>query len=163
MNINNQNEIKEREYSTREKEVRDNFIEEYFIDFDVVKAARRLGYEGQFAVKFGYQFIDESYVARTIAKKEKEQSLIPEDEEKETIRKIRSSLLKEAQFNGEGASHAARISALSKLATIYGMDAPQKIENIHKGGVMVIPRITNDSEWEHEAIKIQKELQQNNI
>lgn len=41
---------------------------------------------------------------------------------------IIEGLFREAEYRGYGSSPAARVTALSKLATIYGLDAPIKAE-----------------------------------
>ncbi len=70
------------------------------------------------------------------------------------------ALMKEAhnQFN----SGAARVAALAKLMSHYGMDAPAKTQNehLHRGGVMMVPAIADINDWELAATNSQTRLVQ---
>lgn len=147
------------EMSPREKALRDLFVSEYLIDYDQVKAAQRCGFALQFAIEYGRKFMEEPYVQRRINevrfKKIDEREL--EDYDKA---RIRTALMAEAHNRGPGSSHSARVSALSKLAALYGMEAPKKIDaNVnHRGGVMAVPGIAALDEWEQQASASQDEL-----
>lgn len=69
--------------------------------------------------------------------------------------------MKEAYYTGPGASHAARVNALSKLAVMHDMDAPTKIkaEVENRGGVMMVPGIADVAEWGKAAELAQRKLQ----
>lgn len=148
------------ELSKDEKELRDKFVAEYLFDFDRVAAAIRVGFLPSFALEWSQKFLDESYVRQKIAQGMKATTEDDAKEEEETKRRIRASLLREANYRGAGSSHAARVGALSKLSSFYGMDAPIKTqqEMTHRGGVMAVPGIADATQWEAEALKSQTKL-----
>lgn len=138
------------------KTKRDRFIAEYLIDFNGPMAWIRSGGAYSTATKMASQYLREPYVAKKIWE------VIDSLEEVELInrKRVLAGLVREANFMGIGASHSARVSAYSKLASILGMDAPQKIEAKVKfaGGVMLVPFVADPKEWEQKAIEAQKKL-----
>jgi len=150
------------EYSFREKSLRDLFVAEYLVDFDQVKAAQRCGFQFQFAIEFARKFMDEPYVQQQIkrVKLGQDQPIDEKEEEKLNKKRIFATLFQEAHYHGPGSSHAARVSALGKLAAMYGMEAAKKTEATvtHKGGVMAVPGIASLDEWEATASASQDQL-----
>lgn len=149
------------ELSPKEKELRDKFVSEYMIDFDQTAAAIRIGFSASFAQTYAEKFMTEPYVRKQIALM---QTALSEDDKLEADldrRRIRAALMREAHYRGPGSSHAARVSALAKLASIRDMDAPTKIksEMTMRGGVMMVPGIANLDEWEKAAQASQGDLQ----
>jgi hypothetical protein len=149
-----------KELSASEKELRDKFVEQYIFDFDRVAAALRIGFLPSFALEWSQKFLDEPYVRLKIAEALKAKAEDEAVEDAETKRRIRASLLREANYRGAGSSHAARVGALSKLSSLYGMDAPIKTnqEITHRGGVMAVPGIADASAWEDAAQASQTKL-----
>lgn len=122
--------------SPREITLREMYVMEYLIDFDYTAAAARIGFGAAYAVEYGQRFRYDPFVQRRIA-----EAMGAEHEDPGAVtelhkRRVLNSLLKEANYKGPGASHGARVSALSKLAAIHGMEAPTKStsEVTHKGG-----------------------------
>lgn len=148
------------ELSDSEKELRDKFVEQYMFDFDRVGSAIRVGFSPSFALEWSQKFMDESYVRLKIAEKMKALAEDDNVEEAETKRRIRAQLLREANYRGAGSSHAARVSALAKLSSFYGMDAPTKTQQeiTHRGGVMAVPGIAKVEDWESAALESQNKL-----
>ncbi len=146
--------------SPAEKALRDQFVNEYMFDFSPTFAAVRCGFGQSFAGEYATRFMEEPYVRKLIADRMKALSDDPKAEATETQRIIRARLLKEAHYNGPGASHAARVSALAHLKQVYGMDAPTKLEvnQTNRGGVMQVPAISNIPEWEAAATASQEAL-----
>ncbi|HEY9246339.1 MAG TPA: terminase small subunit [Candidatus Methanoperedens sp.] len=140
------------------KAKRDKFIAEFLIDFNGPLAWIRSGGSYSTAAKMGNQYLREPYVAKKIWE------VIDSLEEAKIInrKRILAGLVREANFMGIGASHSARVSAYSKLASILGMDAPQKVEAKVKftGGVMLVPFSPDAKEWEKNAIEAQKKLKE---
>lgn len=134
------------------KDRRDRFIAEYLVDFHGPNAILRSGGASSTAAKMAYEFLREPYVTRRI------REVIDSMEEADLInrKRILAGLIREANYTGIGASHGARVSAYSKLASILGMDAPQKVQHQVSGGVMVIPVTANLSDWE--TVAEQKQL-----
>lgn len=118
-----------------ERDFRDRFVLEYLADFDYTGAAIRLGFPENVAQLYGRKFKHDSYVRQRIAHATSTQWEDPEAVMKQQKQRVLSSLLKEANYKGPGASHSARVAALAKLAQIHGLEAPTKTKSeiIHKG------------------------------
>lgn len=143
----------------REKALRDLFVEHYLVDFNATLAAQRCGFEREFAIEYARKFLEEPYVQQRILQL-KFASVDPAKLEAYNKTRITNALLAEAHYRGPGSSHAARVSALAKLAAIHGMETPKKIEATikHRGGVMAIPAIANIDDWEAAAAASQEQL-----
>lgn len=143
--------------SLRERELRDNFVREYLTDYDPVAAAGRIGYSHAFAKEYGVKLMNDPYVLQRIKQFEGD----PEDESPETARRqVIAGLKREANFRGAGSSQAARVAALSKLATIYGLDkvAPTDPNDNEMEGTFVVPGMMTTEEWEKKAAAQQAAL-----
>lgn len=142
--------------SPGEKALRDKFINEYLVDFDEYRAALRVGFLPSVAATYCKQFMNEGYVQREIARLQREQQLDPK-EQQERDRELTLSTLRQAMQNGP---YASRVQAAAKFSAILGLDAPIKTqnENIHKGGVMMVPAIANVEDWEKAAQSSQEKL-----
>lgn len=147
--------------SQSEKDLRNRFVTEYLLDYDQTASALRVGFGEGFAATYAAKFMEEPYVQQRIKQMENRFVDDPDAEQEETKRRIRAALLKEAYYTGPGASHAARVNALSKLAVMHDMDAPTKIkaEVENRGGVMMVPGIADVAEWGKAAELAQRKLQ----
>lgn len=147
--------------TAQEKELRDLFVREFLTDFDEVAACIRCGFLDSYAKQYAIQFMGETYVRRRIVELSRDIGNVDNKEKTaETKQVIITSLFREANYRGSGASHGARIAALSKLASLHGMDAPTKLEQtiLHKGGVMAVPGIASCGDWEAQAMASQEKL-----
>jgi hypothetical protein len=112
--------------SPGERAVRDKFVEEYLLDRDPTAACLRIGYDGPLAIQRGFEFLEESYVQKRIAYLDYHfEQEDPEAAQKRERRILKASLMREAHYRGPGSTHAARVAALSKLAQLARMDAPE--------------------------------------
>lgn len=147
------------EMSPREKALRDMFVSEYLVDFDEVRAAQRCGFAHQFAVEYARKFMEEAYVQQRI-NQVKYTKLDERAEEEYNHARIKAALMAEAHYKGPGSSHSGRVAALGKLMSVYGMEAPKKIDATvqHRGGVMAVPGIANLDDWEQQASASQDQL-----
>ena len=138
------------------KRRRDLFITELIKDWSPVNAVLRSGGAVSTRVKTAHQLMREPYVQQELAK------YIDQAKESDIINRNRvlAGLVKEANFQGFGSSHGARVSAFGKLATILGMDAPIKHQVEVHGGVMVVPMTKNLDDWEVVAEEKQKLLKE---
>lgn len=145
-----------------ERDLLDRFVQEYLIDFNATTACIRLGYTKSFAEGYAVQFMDKPYVRKKIVEAQQAESPDEKKEKEATRRRIRSMLMREAQYRGPGSSHAARVGALTKLMSMYDMDSPTKHAHDHKvrGGVMMAPGIATVEDWEAEAQASQTNLQE---
>lgn len=146
----------EENLTPRMKDRRDRFIAEYLFDFNGPLAIIRAGGATSTAPKIASQYLHEPYVAKKI------RACIEALEEAEIInrKRVLAGLVREAHYQGIGASHSARVAAYAKLAQILGMDAPLKIDARVKfaGGVMLVPMPQNTEDWEKMAEQKQIEL-----
>lgn len=155
------NEAKAQELSEKEKDLRNKFVDEYLLDYDQTAAAIRIGFSASFAQTYAERFMLEPYVRKRITDM---QTALAEDDRLEAEldrRRIRAGLMREAHYRGPGSSHAARVSALAKLASIRDMDAPIKTKTdvTMRGGVMLVPAIASIEDWEKAAQASQGNLQ----
>lgn len=139
--------INEEPLSQREKELRDKFVNQYLVDYDYTAAAVRIGFLGIVAVEYGSRFRYDPYVQRAIARSTGSQYDDPESVKKLHRQRVLNGLMKESNYRGMGSSHGARVSALSKLATIHGLEAPTKTESkiTHTGEQKV--KVTHDFDF----------------
>ena len=74
---------------------------------------------------------------------------------------ILKKLWREANYKGQGAQQAARISALKTIGEIVGIEAAKKIDMTSgsQGGIMMIPMM-DAALWEESSEKMQRELKE---
>jgi len=141
-----------------EKALRENFVNEYLLDYDPVAACIRIGLMQRVALSYSFTLMNEPFVLNLIKER---QATIPEKKnEKSEEQRLQSLLWELAYYKGPGASHGARVAAASKLCNIKGMDGATKIKSevTHRGGVMVVPGIASVEDWETEAATSQGKL-----
>jgi hypothetical protein len=140
-----------------QKELREEFIKRYIVEYDAVAAVKQMGYHRDWVHQIVEQFMSCPYVARRVRELEDEMDG-DEDIEK---RRLFAALRREASYHGHGASHSARVAALTKLASLRGMDRPVKMEHdvTNRGGVMQVPGIADVTAWEEAALGSQEALQ----
>jgi hypothetical protein len=114
----------------RDMQFRDKFVAEYLVDYNPVAAAIRCGLTSAFAKDYAQRFMGEPYVQQEIKRLEGVREGDTEDDaqEKRDKAKIKSMLFREASGASPGSTASARVAALSKLMSLYGMDAPVKTE-----------------------------------
>lgn len=100
---------------------RQAFVREYLYDFNGTQAGLRCGFPKPSAAKKACEWLREPYVQQLI----KEYTEGKDEEHLVTRNTILAGLLKEANFAGHNASHAARVAAFSKLGKFLGMEVPQ--------------------------------------
>lgn len=150
------------ELDPRQQALRDTFVAEYLIDYNSVAAAMRCGFSRTMAIEYSQRFLQEPYVQQKI--KNMELTLVDPDKELEFNRqRVKQQLMREAYYHGPGSSHAARVAALAKLMSIYGMEAPKQVhtknQHEHRGGVMKVPEaVKNAEDWEAQALANQQSL-----
>lgn len=149
-------QVMESDLSSDEKRLRDNFVEQYFYDFDPVAAAIRVGFLPSVAMTYAKLFMNEGYVLRQI---EAQRIRSPENEKAEIERdqQLVLNALRQATLNGPFSS---RVQAAAKLGSFRGMDAAIKTQNdhTHRGGVMLVPNVSSVEEWEKAAQDSQQKL-----
>ncbi len=109
-------------------EKQQRFAEEYVIDCVAKDAAIRAGYSEKTADKIGWQLLEKPRVAEEIKRLlDKKAKKTGADAEWITAR-----LMREAEYDGEGSSHAARVSALATLSKNAGLQTDRlKVEIEH--------------------------------
>lgn len=142
----------------RMREFRDQFIAEYLIDFVGSRAYLRAGGENTAQpAQMAHQLLREPYVVQTL------QRMMDGMEESKLVTRNRvlAGLMREANYTAISASHGARVSAYSKLATILGLDAKQTERGLSlRGGVMIVPATESTDSWEKRAAAAQAALKE---
>jgi len=93
------------------------FVSEYLVDFDSTNSAKRAGYSERSARTIGCDNLNKPYIRTEIKKRIEalcDASFLSRD-------LIVLALLREAHDRSEGSSASARVSALDKLAKIFGL------------------------------------------
>lgn len=105
--------------SPTERELRDRFVEQYLIDYSPYGACLRVGFVKSVAIQYSAELMDDPYVARQIAIRERAKAANPEVEKLERARMVEALLIKEATNTSGEAKHSARVTALGLLAKMY--------------------------------------------
>lgn len=154
------------------KERRDVFVEEYLVDFTASRAWLRMKarldpdddkeYTSSEAANYGYLLTREPYVAKRIS------DALDEIAEGMLLRRNRvvGGMLREANREGLGSQHAARVSAFSRLLEhLEKMEdraerARQKEAQSKKqsSGVMLVPAMGTVDQWEAATMAAQAKL-----
>ena len=93
------------------------FVDEYLIDLNATQAAIRAGYSPKTAEQQGFQLLKKTSVSEAINEAQQERqkrTLVTQDD-------VIRGLLTEAEWQGEGSSHSARVSAWAHLGKHLGM------------------------------------------
>ena len=107
------------------------FVDEYLIDLNATQAAIRAGYSPKTAEQQGFQLLKKTSVSEAIEQAQKERqkrTLVTQDD-------VIRGLLTEAEWQGEGSSHSARVSAWAHLGKHLNMFA-DKIDHTSSDGSM---------------------------
>lgn len=160
------------------KHRRDVFIREYLRDFNGSQAWLRMKaecdpedahktYTPIQSSEAAYQLRQEPYVAKRIAE------LVDSLEAANMVsqQRVLAMLLRDAELQGIGAKHAARVSAQKVLVDILGMSSAAKAVVARtggaqgaggpRGGVMVVPAVAGTAdEWEAAAAQAQAQLKE---
>lgn len=93
------------------------FVEEYMVDARAVPAAERAGYKPSTATKQAFSLLKMPHVRAAI---EAQQAKLSEKVEY-SAQNVLEGLVREAEREGEGSSHSARVAALGLLAKHFGI------------------------------------------
>ena len=107
------------------------FVDEYLIDLNATQAAIRAGYSPKTAEQQGFQLLKKTSVSEAIEQAQQERqkrTLITQDD-------VIRGLLTEAEWQGEGSSHSARVSAWAHLGKHLNMFT-DKIDHTSSDGSM---------------------------
>ena len=107
------------------------FVDEYLIDLNATQAAIRAGYSPKTAEQQGFQLLKKTSVSEAIEQAQKERqkrTLVTQDD-------VIRGLLTEAEWQGEGSSHSARVSAWAHLGKHLNMFT-DKIDHTSSDGSM---------------------------
>lgn len=93
------------------------FIAEYLIDLNASAAARRAGYSEKTARAVGHENLTKPAIAAAIAKAQAERA----EKASLSAQEVIDGLRREATYDGEGASHSARVAAWGHLGKHLGL------------------------------------------
>lgn len=102
------------------------FIREYLIDLNATQAAIRAGYSEKTAYSQGQRLLKNAEIQEAVQEAQTEAA----EKASITVQDVLGGLKKEAENNGEGSSHSARVAAWAHLGKHLGMFA-DKVENTH--------------------------------
>jgi hypothetical protein len=134
-----------------EKSLHDKFFAEFLHDFDIQKAAMRIGFSPDGARKHGPELYCSEYVQNLL----KDFYSNEKNVQKADVTLVKMTL-RDVMVNG---SDKDRISAANQMKGILGIDAPLKTQQIgagHMGGILRLPAVANLNEWEKIAERHQK-------
>ena len=135
--------------------LRELFAQEYVYDFRPIEAAKRCGFLGASARSAANRLMAEPAVQRLIKERQHEFLSRIDINQDEVI----AAFWREAHLTDIGASHSARVAALTQVAKILGIAKPEGPEvNVNIGGVMEVPASTTVDEWEKQAVEQQAKL-----
>lgn len=109
---------------------RQAFVTEYLIDFNATQAAIRAGYAPRSARQQAARLLTNDDIQAELARRRlhlEQQGLV-------SVEEVISGLRREATYEDEGASHAARVSAWEKLGKYLGLFADKQE---HSGDVTI--------------------------
>lgn len=107
------------------------FVDEYLIDLNATQAAIRAGYSPKTAQQMGAENLSKPVIAEAIEAAQLERqkrTLVTQDD-------VIRGLLTEAEWQGEGSSHSARVSAWAHLGKHLNMFS-DKIDHTSSDGSM---------------------------
>ena len=149
------------ELTGHERQVRDQFVVQYLIDYNSVNACIRLGFREAYAKMWGPKLMAEGYVQRklqdSINKRKAEAEANPDTEQS----RIMEGLRREANYFGPGSSQAARVAALAQLAKLNNMGVGTGGGEGVMGGVMIVPMNADPADWQALAAASQRKLKDN--
>ena len=143
--------------SPSERMLRELFVAEYMYDRDAYAAAVRVGYPPGKAREIGYKLENEPSVQRLIREREKEFA----DAHEITLSRVMGMYLREIADRGVTSSQSARIAAIGAVAKLAGVAKPEELNVNVVGGVMEVPPVAVDAEWEVVASTTQPKLLEN--
>ncbi len=147
----------EKELTDQELLLRKLFVDRFMLHRDPCRACLEIGISDEYAEDFAEAFLAEGAVRRLIAQADDVEST--KDVRATRQNKYRAWMENEATYYGPGASHGARVTAISNLMKIEGMDSPvDKDTGGVKGGVMIVPAMVSPDEWGELAAKSQAVL-----
>lgn len=136
------------------------FVEHYMECFNASEAARRMGYEGASAASQGWEFLHDEFTQAELNKRYTQHA----HDNRHARNEIIAMLYREANYFGEGTSHAARVRAQTQLSKIFGMETLKiEAETNHTGGVMVMPMCQSLDEWSEMVAPAQKKLMEDSL
>lgn len=107
------------------------FVDEYLIDLNATQAAIRAGYSEKTAYSIGDENLKKPEIKKAIEQAQQERqkrTLVTQDD-------VIRGLLTEAEWQGEGSSHSARVSAWAHLGKHLNMFT-DKIDHTSSDGSM---------------------------
>lgn len=107
------------------------FVDEYLIDLNATQSAIRAGYSPKTAKEIGAENLTKPNISAAIEQAQQERqkrTLVTQDD-------VIRGLLTEAEWQGEGTSHSARVSAWAHLGKHLGMFT-DKVDHTSSDGSM---------------------------
>lgn len=136
------------EISEREKKLFDEFLSEYYKDYDAERACLRLGVEPETINKALMYFHQSPYIQKKMA----DNAVLGKPDTQENVDKAFFYVVNKLRSVAEGGTNKEKLDACKQLALIYGLNKPVDIRsNSSFTNVIMTPTPVTDAEWEEQA------------
>lgn len=140
--------IAKNEVSERERILCDEFLEEYYKDYDAERACLRLGVLPSDINKALLYFYNMPYVQQKLA----EEVVLGMPDKQDNINKAFKFVVGKLRNIADSGSNKERVDACKQLALLYGLNKPVDIRtNNALTNVIMSPSPVSDAEWEEQA------------
>ena len=146
--MENEIQIVSTQLSERQKKLFDEFLDEYYKDYDAESACLRLGVEPESLNKALLYFSQSPYVRQRLA----ENKILDKPDTQEAIDKAFTYVVNKLRTVADTGSNKERLEACKQLSLIYGLNKPVDIRtNSSFTNVIMSPQPVSDAEWEEQA------------
>lgn len=146
--MENEITVKHTEVSERERQLFDEFLEEYYKDYDAERACLRLGVDPSDLNKALLFFFQSDYIQKKLA----ENAVLEKPDTQEKVDKAFVFVVNKLRAIADNGSNKERLEACKQLALLYGLNKPLDIRtNNSLTNVIMSPSPVSDAEWEEQA------------
>lgn len=132
----------------RQKQLFDEFLEEYYKDYDAEKACLRLGVLPSTINQALLFFFQSPYVQKKLA----EEAVLGKPDNQANIDKAFIYVTNKLKNIADGGTNKERLEACKQLSMLYGLNKPVDIRtNSSFTNVIMSPQPVTDAEWEEQA------------
>ena len=146
--MENEIQIVSTQLSERQKKLFDEFLDEYYKDYDAERVCLRLGVEPDGINRALLYFFQSPYIQKRLA----ENAVLDKPDTQEAIDKAFFYVVNKLRAVADNGSNKERLEACKQLALIYGLNKPVDIRtNSSFTNVIMSPQPVSDAEWEEQA------------
>lgn len=146
--MENDIEIVTPEISEREQRLFDEFLVEYYKDYDAERACLRLGVEPESINRALLYFFQSPYIQKKLA----ESAVLEKPDTQEAIDNAFVFVVNKLRNIADSGTNKERLEACKQLSMLYGLNKPVDIRtNSSFTNVIMSPQPVSDAEWEEQA------------